>query len=129
MTAPLRCREKGAEESTPEWPSTLPRATEREGILERLHPPNRSERSRIERSRRGASYAVSEKYFSILPDSPLTYSNWRRLVVAHSVLGVKVHDAWLAATMKAHGVAEILTFNGADFARYDGIDSVEPRSV
>ena len=57
-----------------------------------------------------------EKYFSILPDSLATYSTWRQLVVAHSVLGVKVHDAWLAAAMKAHGVAQILTFNTGDFA-------------
>ncbi len=70
-----------------------------------------------------------EKYFSILPDSPLIYSTWRQLVVTHSVLGVKVHDAWLVAGMKAHGVAEFHTFNTGDFARYDGIASVDPRSV
>lgn len=70
-----------------------------------------------------------EKYFNILPDSPLIYGTWRQLVVKHSVLGVKVHDAWLAATMKAHSVAEILTFNYGDFARYDGIASVDPSSI
>jgi predicted nucleic acid-binding protein len=70
-----------------------------------------------------------EKYFTILPDSLASYSTWRALVIAHSVLGVKVHDAWLVATMKVHGVAQILTFNTGDFARYDGIVSVDPRSV
>jgi predicted nucleic acid-binding protein len=72
---------------------------------------------------------VLEKYFNILPDSLATYSKWRELVVAHSVLGVKVHDAWLVAAMRAHGVAQILTFNAGDFTRYDGITSVDPRSV
>jgi predicted nucleic acid-binding protein len=64
-----------------------------------------------------------------IPDSLATYSAWRELVVARGVLGVKVHDAWLVATMKAHGVARILTFNASDFARYDGIASVDPGSV
>jgi predicted nucleic acid-binding protein len=70
-----------------------------------------------------------ERHFSILTDSALTFSSWRQLVAAHSVLGVKVHDAWLAAAMKVHGVAQILTFNAGDFARYEGIVSVDPRSI
>jgi len=70
-----------------------------------------------------------ETYFSILPDSSATYIKWRELIVAHNVLGVKVHDAWLAGTMKAHGITQILTFNTGDFARYDGIASIDPRSV
>jgi predicted nucleic acid-binding protein len=70
-----------------------------------------------------------ERYFSILPDLTATYSTWRQLVVGHAVLGAKVHDAWLAATMKAHAVSQILTFNAGDFARYDGILSIDPRSV
>ena len=40
-----------------------------------------------------------ERYFTVLPDSALTYTNWRQLVAAHNVLGVKVHDAWLVAAM------------------------------
>jgi predicted nucleic acid-binding protein len=50
-------------------------------------------------------------------------------VAAHGVLGAKVHDAWLAAAMKAHGIAQVLTFNVADFARFERIESVDPRSV
>lgn len=69
-----------------------------------------------------------ERNLAILPDSALTYSTWRHLVAAHNVLGVKVHDAWLVAAMKAHGVNRILTFNASDFARYDGIEWVDPQA-
>ncbi|MGA8029288.1 MAG: type II toxin-antitoxin system VapC family toxin [Bryobacteraceae bacterium] len=70
-----------------------------------------------------------ERYFTVLPDSALTYSKWRQLVAAHNVLGAKVHDAWLVAAMKSHGASRILTFNTGDFARYGGIDPVDPMSV
>jgi len=66
-----------------------------------------------------------ERYFTVLPDSALTYSTWRQLVAAHNVLGVKVHDAWLVAAMKAN---RILTFNTRDFTRYDGIECVDPQA-
>jgi predicted nucleic acid-binding protein len=69
-----------------------------------------------------------ERYFTVLPDSALTYTTWRQLVAAHNVLGVKVHDAWLVAAMKSHGVSRILTFNAGDFARYDGIECVDPKA-
>jgi len=64
-----------------------------------------------------------------LPDSALTHSTWRQLVPAHNVLGVKVHDAWLVAAMKTHGVNQILTFNGSDFARYGDIECVDPQAL
>ena len=70
-----------------------------------------------------------ERYFTVLPDSALTYSTWRHLVAARNVLGVKVHDAWLVAAMKAHGVNQILTFNTSDFARYDSIECVDPQTL
>jgi predicted nucleic acid-binding protein len=68
-----------------------------------------------------------ERYFTVLADSALTYSTWRQLVAAHNVIGVEVHDAWLVAAMKSHGLSRILTFNTGDFARYDDIESVSPQ--
>jgi hypothetical protein len=59
-----------------------------------------------------------ERYFTLVPDSALTYGTWRRLVAVHNILGVKVHHAWLVATMRVHGVSRILTFNAGDFSRY-----------
>ena len=40
-----------------------------------------------------------ERTFLFLPDTRAVYREWRRLVVTHSVAGVQVHDARLAAAM------------------------------
>ena len=72
-----------------------------------------------------------EMLFPLLTDSPAVYPVWRRLVVKYKVLGVQVHDARLAASMVAHNVAHILTFNVTDFERYkpEGIMAVDPAAV
>lgn len=72
-----------------------------------------------------------EKIFVPLPDLPLVYGEWRRLVVEHGVSGVQVHDARLVALMSVHGISRILTFNGRDFHRFleDGIEAVEPSTL
>ena len=69
-----------------------------------------------------------ERFLTVLPDSPAVYSEWKQLVVRHSVLGSKVHDAKLVATMNVHGIRRILTFNTDDFTRYD-IDAIHPSSL
>ena|SRR5216683_5530938 len=70
-----------------------------------------------------------EQNLTLLPDNILVYDHWRILVVQHSVSGVQVHDAKLAAAMLAHGVPGILTFNTANFARYTGIEAVHPADI
>ena len=45
-----------------------------------------------------------EREMVLLPDSAAVYQEWRRLVFTHSVSGVQVHDARLAAAMKVHKV-------------------------
>jgi len=74
---------------------------------------------------------VTERLFPILPDSPMIYSEWRRIIVAHQVSGVQVHDARLVASMMIHSVTHILTLNTADFVRYhsEGIIAVDPATV
>ena len=69
-----------------------------------------------------------ERFLSVLPDSPAVYGEWKRLVVQHNVLGSKVHDTKLVATMNVHGIRRILTFNTGDFTRYD-IDPIHPLSL
>jgi len=69
-----------------------------------------------------------ERILTLLRDSPATYSEWKRLVIKHSVVGVKVHDTRLVAAMNVHGVGRILTFNVDDFARY-GIEVLHPSSI
>jgi predicted nucleic acid-binding protein len=70
-----------------------------------------------------------EALLTLLLDHPATYAEWRRLVVAHAVSGVQVHDAYLVAAMNVHGISHILTLNEEDFARYPGITVVHPRQV
>ncbi len=70
-----------------------------------------------------------ERFFTRLPDGPAVHAEWRRLVVAHAVSGVQVHDARLVAAMQAHGVTHLLTLNTGDFARYPGITAVHPQAV
>jgi predicted nucleic acid-binding protein len=69
-----------------------------------------------------------EMFFTVLPDSPEAFRQWRRLIVAHEVKGAKVHDARLAAIMLAHGITRILTFNAGDFRRYINITVLDPSS-
>jgi predicted nucleic acid-binding protein len=69
-----------------------------------------------------------ERFLTVLPDSPAVYAEWKRLVVRHSVLGSKVQDAKLVATMNVHGIRRILTFNTDDFSRYD-VEAIHPSSL
>jgi predicted nucleic acid-binding protein len=50
-------------------------------------------------------------------------------VAAYKVSGKNTHDARLVASMRAHGIAGILTFNVQDFARYEEIEALHPDSV
>jgi predicted nucleic acid-binding protein len=69
-----------------------------------------------------------ERSLILLPDSPAAYAEWKRLVLTHGVIGTKVHDARLVATMNIHGVRRILTFNTDDFKRYD-VEALHPSSA
>lgn len=61
-----------------------------------------------------------------LPDTDDVYPEWRRLVVTHGVSGKKAHDARLVAAMTVNRITHILTFNAGDFARYTGINVIDP---
>ena len=90
----------------------------------------------LERNGHGLSTAEAdqealriERAFVLLSDSDAIYREWRRLVVAHSVSGVQVHDARLVAAMPVNGITHLLTLNERDFARYSGIVIVHPRDA
>lgn len=70
-----------------------------------------------------------ERRYLFLPDSAAVHAEWRRLVLAHSVMGVQVHDARLVAAMNVHGIGQILTMNGADFTRFPRITAIHPRDA
>jgi predicted nucleic acid-binding protein len=70
-----------------------------------------------------------ERLFTLLPDNPDIHTEWRRIVVAHSVQGVQIHDARLVAGMYVHGITHILTLNPTDFSRYPSISAVHPANL
>lgn len=77
------------------------------------------------------SLRLIERLFTILPEQPAVYAEWRKLVVQFNVSGVQVHDARLVATMLVHGITYILTANTDDFTRYThiGITAAHPAHV
>ena len=64
-----------------------------------------------------------------LRDSERVFSEWRSLTAGLAIKGKKVHDARLAAVMKAYNITHLLTFNTGDFARFAGIRAVHPDDV
>jgi predicted nucleic acid-binding protein len=64
--------------------------------------------------------------FPLLADSLAVFSEWERLVTLHQVMGKNAHDARLVAAMVVHGITHLLTFNLQDFARYGGINALDP---
>ena len=70
-----------------------------------------------------------EKTFTILSDTPAIYSEWRRLVVLHSVSGKQVHDTRLVAAMNVHKITSLLTFNADDFKRFSNIILFNPTTI
>ncbi|MGH9948423.1 MAG: type II toxin-antitoxin system VapC family toxin [Pyrinomonadaceae bacterium] len=69
------------------------------------------------------------KHFPILSDSSTTFDIWRLLVSENQIVGVGVHDAKLVASMIAHSVQHLVTFNTKDFRRYNMISIVDPRDI
>ena len=69
---------------------------------------------------------VIERDFELLPDSRDVHDRWRRLLLAHEVKGVQVHDARLAASMYVHGVTQLLTINVRDLQRFPLLRAVHP---
>lgn len=67
--------------------------------------------------------------FSVLDELPAVLHLWERLVVQHQVKGKRGHDARLVAAMIVHGIDRLLTFNTADFARYQQIVVISPHDI
>ena len=67
--------------------------------------------------------------FPLIDDTPDLFAEWRTLVVAHDCKGKVAHDARIVAAMNTHGLSHLLTFNGADFARFPGVTVLDPHAV
>ena len=76
-----------------------------------------------------AELARIRRIFTLLRDERAVFQQWERLVTTHDVKGKIAHDARLVAAMCRHGLAQILTFNARDFARFDDIVVLTPENV
>jgi predicted nucleic acid-binding protein len=63
--------------------------------------------------------------FWLIEDGPEIRAQLLTLLTAYPVAGKQVHDANIVATMLANGVTRLLTFNVADFRRFDGLITIE----
>jgi len=70
-----------------------------------------------------------EESVTLLPEVPAIYAAWKRIVHDYKVQGVKVYDARLVAVMTVYAVESILSFNSADFKRYDIVTALHPASL
>ncbi|MGO9112199.1 MAG: type II toxin-antitoxin system VapC family toxin [Thermoguttaceae bacterium] len=76
-----------------------------------------------------ARLAAIERICRVLPETPATFVEWKRLVVAYSIIGASVHDARIVAQRAAWKVGTIVTLNSADFRRFPGIVVYTPRDL
>ena len=68
--------------------------------------------------------AAFVRRFTVLEDGPAAWDRLVELSRAFAFGGKQVHDANLVATMLAHGVTRLLTFNVADFRRFGAVIEV-----
>jgi predicted nucleic acid-binding protein len=81
----------------------------------------------VEQTERKAN--LIQKYFVLLHDNAATFTEWRRLVSDLQIKGVQVHDAKLVASMIAHKIPYLVTFNDTDFTRFPMITVLDPDQV
>jgi predicted nucleic acid-binding protein len=62
--------------------------------------------------------------YTVLEDGPAVTKRLLELVARYPTRGKQVHDANLVATMLAHGVTRLLTFNAGDFRRFGALVEV-----
>ncbi|MFN0140274.1 MAG: type II toxin-antitoxin system VapC family toxin [Pyrinomonadaceae bacterium] len=81
----------------------------------------------VEQTERKAT--LIQKYFTLLPDNLASFTEWRRLVLDFRIQGVQVHDAKLVASMIAHNIPHLVTFNEKDFQRFPMITVINPNDI
>ena len=59
-----------------------------------------------------------EQQFRVAEDSSAVTSELLQILQDVAVGGKQVHDANIVATMRSHGISDLLTHNAADFSRF-----------
>lgn len=70
-----------------------------------------------------------DKYFRLLPDNIATFNEWRKLVSLYKIKGLSVHDTKIVASMNAHKILTLVTFNEKDFTRFTMIEVLNPKNI
>jgi predicted nucleic acid-binding protein len=70
-----------------------------------------------------------KRVFSVLRDERGILEPWQQLALTGGVTGKQSHDTRLIAAMQRHGLTHLLTFNLADFRRYNAIQLLDPHSL
>ncbi|GAC1656904.1 MAG: hypothetical protein NVS9B15_18140 [Acidobacteriaceae bacterium] len=74
--------------------------------------------------------AALRSQFELLPSNEKVEEILLWLLTSRSVIGTKVHDCHLIATMLAHDIESLLTLNTQDFSRYtDLVRILHPSDV
>jgi predicted nucleic acid-binding protein len=66
--------------------------------------------------------------FDVAAEGPGVLDRLLDLLAAGRGTGRQVHDANIVATMLAHGIGRLLTFNSADFRQFSPAIDIEPLS-
>mgnify|MGYP002086948034 CR=1 FL=1 len=69
-----------------------------------------------------------QKHFELLPDTPATFTEWRKLVSDYRVIGVQIHDTKLVASMNVHKIEYLVTLNEKDLKRFS-IKVINPKDI
>jgi predicted nucleic acid-binding protein len=64
--------------------------------------------------------------FELVEDDSGTTAKLLELMLRIPTAGKQIHDANIVATMLAHGIRHLLTFNVADFRRFEPSIAIEP---
>jgi len=72
---------------------------------------------------------LGHHHIVLLPISADVPARWLSLLKRSDVRGPLVFDFQIAATMLAHGVTKLITYNGADFKSVSEIEILEPPSA
>jgi len=73
-----------------------------------------------------AAIARLQDIFAVAEDGARTTEALLDRLRRYRVQGRAIHDANIVATMRAHGIGRLLTFNVADFRRYADMIALEP---
>lgn len=73
-----------------------------------------------------AEVAAIEQQFIILPEDPLFFAEWKRLISRYHPTNRRVYDFRLVALMLLNRIPTILTFNDKDFEQIQEIKTLNP---